>query len=50
MARAEPYLQYLLSELKKEGLPTDLILVPMVESAYQTTQCRPSRLQAFGNL
>ena len=43
MARAEPYLQYLLGELKKEGMPTDLILVPMVESAYQTTAVSPKQ-------
>lgn len=43
MGRAEPYLHYLLGELKSEGLPTDLILVPMVESAYQTTAVSPKQ-------
>ncbi len=37
MARAEPYLQYLLGEVQRQGLPTDVILVPMVESAFQAT-------------
>jgi membrane-bound lytic murein transglycosylase D len=43
MGRAEPYLQYLLGELRREGLPADLILVPMVESAYQTTAVSPKQ-------
>jgi len=43
MGRAEPYLHYLLGELKRAGLPTDLILVPMVESAYQTTAVSPKQ-------
>ena len=46
MTRAEPYLQYLLGEIKRQGLPTDLILVPMVESAFQTTAL--SNKQAAG--
>lgn len=37
MTQAEPYLQYLLGEIRRQGLPTDLILVPMVESAFRTT-------------
>lgn len=43
MGRAEPYLQYLLGELGRQGLPADLILVPMVESAYQTTAVSPKQ-------
>lgn len=43
MGRAEPYLHYLLGELRRENLPTDLILVPMVESAYQTTAVSPKQ-------
>ena len=43
MGRAEPYLKYLLGELKAQGLPADLILVPMVESAYQTTAVSPKQ-------
>jgi len=43
MTRAEPYLQYLLGEIKRQGLPSDLILVPMVESAFQTTALSPKQ-------
>jgi membrane-bound lytic murein transglycosylase D len=43
MGRAEPYLPYLLGELRSQGLPADLILVPMVESAYQTTAVSPKQ-------
>jgi membrane-bound lytic murein transglycosylase D len=46
MTRAEPYLQYLLGEIKRQGLPADLILVPMVESAFQTSAL--SNKQAAG--
>ncbi len=35
MKRAEPYLQYLLEEINRHGLPADLVLVPMVESAFE---------------
>ncbi len=37
MARAEPYLPYLVDQIRRQGLPSDLVLVPMVESAFQTT-------------
>lgn len=43
MGRAEPYLHYLLGELKRQSLPTDLVLVPMVESGYQTTAVSPKQ-------
>lgn len=43
MARAEPYLQYLVGELHRQQLPFDLILVPMVESAFQTTAVSPKQ-------
>ena len=46
MTRAEPYLQYLLDEIRRQRLPTDIILVPMVESAFQTTAL--SNKQAAG--
>lgn len=46
MNRAEPYLQYLLGEIRRQGLPYDLIMVPMVESAFQTTAL--SHKQAAG--
>lgn len=43
MNRAEPYLPYLLGEIKRQGLPSDLILVPMVENAFQTTALSPKQ-------
>jgi membrane-bound lytic murein transglycosylase D len=35
MTRAEPFLYYILEEAEKRGLPTELVLLPIVESAYQ---------------
>jgi membrane-bound lytic murein transglycosylase D len=32
--RSEPYLYYIKSELERRGMPTDLALLPVVESAY----------------
>jgi membrane-bound lytic murein transglycosylase D len=43
MKRAEPYLQYLLEEIDRQGLPTDLVLVPMVESAFETNALSPKQ-------
>lgn len=43
MNRAEPYLPYLLSEIKRLGLPSEMILIPMVESAFQTTAVSPKQ-------
>jgi len=43
MKRAEPYLQYLLQEINRHGLPADLVLVPMVESAFETTALSPKQ-------
>jgi len=34
--RAEPFLHYVLNEAEKRQLPTELVLLPIVESAYQT--------------
>jgi len=34
--RAEPFLFYVLNEAEKRNLPTELVLLPIVESAYQT--------------
>ncbi|RDH86135.1 MAG: lytic transglycosylase [endosymbiont of Galathealinum brachiosum] len=34
--RAEPFLHYVLNEAEKRNLPTELVLLPIVESAYQT--------------
>ena len=35
MTRAEPFLHYILEEAEKRDLPTELVLLPIVESAYQ---------------
>jgi len=43
MKRAEPYLQYLLEEIDRQGLPHDMILVPMVESAFETGALSPKQ-------
>jgi membrane-bound lytic murein transglycosylase D len=36
MERAAPILPFILNELEKQNLPTELALLPIVESAYQT--------------
>lgn len=35
MQRAEPFLYYILAEAEKRKLPTELVLLPVVESAFQ---------------
>lgn len=35
MRRADPFLYYILEEAEKRKLPTELVLLPIVESAYQ---------------
>ena len=35
MQRADPFLHYILEEAEKRNLPTELVLLPIVESAYQ---------------
>ena len=35
MRRADPFLYYILEEAEKRNLPTELVLLPIVESAYQ---------------
>ena len=35
MYRADPFLHYILEEAEKRHLPTELVLLPIVESAYQ---------------
>ena len=35
MQRADPFLYYILEEAEKRNLPTELVLLPIVESAYQ---------------
>lgn len=34
LTRAEPYLYYIQSEIERRGLPSELLLLPIVESAY----------------
>lgn len=40
--RAEPYLFYIISKLKERGMPLDLALLPIVESAYKPFAYSPS--------
>ncbi len=35
LARGEPYLYYILHEVRRRGLPTELVLVPCVESGFR---------------
>lgn len=35
MERSDPFLHYILSEAEKRNLPTELVLLPIVESAFQ---------------
>ncbi|MCW8941951.1 MAG: transglycosylase SLT domain-containing protein, partial [Gammaproteobacteria bacterium] len=35
MRRADPFIYYILEEAEKRDLPTELVLLPIVESAYQ---------------
>ena len=35
MQRADPFLYYILEEAEKRNLPTELVLLPIVESAYK---------------
>jgi len=39
--RARPYLHYLVEQIDRRGLPLDLVLVPMVESAFEPTAVSP---------
>ena len=41
--RARPYLYYIVEELKKRGMPLDLALLPIVESAYHPFAYSPSK-------
>jgi len=41
--RATPYLYHIVAEIKRRGLPMDLVLLPIVESAYQPFAYSPSR-------
>ncbi|WP_253206817.1 transglycosylase SLT domain-containing protein [Verticiella sp. GG226] len=46
MTRSSPYLYYVLEEINRRGLPTELALLPFVESAWDPTAL--SRSQASG--
>jgi len=41
--RAQPYLFHIIAKLKERGMPLDLALLPIVESAYQPFAYSPSR-------
>lgn len=41
--RARPYLFHILEEVEKRGMPTDLALLPVVESAFQPTAYSPGK-------
>lgn len=41
--KAEPFLFYIVDEIERRGLPMDLALVPMVESAFQPTAVSPKQ-------
>ncbi|RFA30860.1 hypothetical protein CAI21_02420 [Alkalilimnicola ehrlichii] len=41
--RAEPYLYYIVDEIERRGLPMELALLPIVESAYQPFAYSPGR-------
>lgn len=39
--RAKPFLHYLVEQIRRRGLPMDLVFVPMVESAFEPTAVSP---------
>lgn len=41
--RAAPYLHYIVEELEKRGMPMELALLPVIESAYQPFAYSPGR-------
>jgi membrane-bound lytic murein transglycosylase D len=41
--RAEPFLFYVVDEIDRRGLPMDLAMVPMVESAFEPTAVSPKQ-------
>jgi membrane-bound lytic murein transglycosylase D len=41
--RAEPFLFYIVDEIERRGLPMDLALVPMVESAFEPAAVSPKQ-------
>ena len=41
--RARPYLRYIVDEVEARGMPTELVLLPVVESAFQPFAYSPGR-------
>ena len=41
--RAEPYMFYIVDEIERRGLPMDLAMVPMVESAFEPSAVSPKQ-------
>lgn len=42
MQRASPYIHEIISELKRRGMPTDLALLPVIESSYDPRALSPA--------
>ena len=47
--RAGKYLYFIVDEINRRGLPTELALLPFVESAYNPPPCRAPRPPASGS-
>ncbi|MEY4591334.1 MAG: hypothetical protein RIR18_229 [Pseudomonadota bacterium] len=43
LERSRPYLHHIVSELERRGMPTELALLPMVESSYDPNAYSPAR-------
>ena len=43
LTRAEPFLYYLLEEIERRNLPTEIALIPVIESAYKPTALSSSK-------
>jgi membrane-bound lytic murein transglycosylase D len=43
LKRAEPFLYYIVEEIERRGLPMDLIMTPMVESAFDPAALSPKQ-------
>jgi membrane-bound lytic murein transglycosylase D len=50
MARSSRYLFYIVEEVNLRGMPTEIALLPFVESAFNQSQNPPQKRWAFGNL
>ena len=47
--RAKPYLRYIVQELEKNGLPLELALLPVIESAFDPFAYSHGRASGYGN-